>query len=235
MTIPEIKERIQAFVDAAKRAVTAGYDFIQIHAAHGYLIHEFLSPLSNQRDDEYGGNFENRTRFLKEIVKAIREVIPKEMPLFVRLSMSDFDSMSSWEVPEVARLSKELEDEYEVDMVNLSSGGLSPNQVIPSNWDFQLQMAKTIKDQTGIVCSAVGGVCNAETASRVVDEWKIEVVEIGKATLRGAFNPRCIAVDLKVIILFDISFIATYSSFQRKLALGQSYSCSFQVFVCLFL
>lgn len=235
LTIPEIKERIQAFVDAAKRAVAAGYDFIQIHAAHGYLIHEFLSPLSNQRDDEYGGNFENRTRFLKEIVKAIREVIPKEMPLFVRLSMSDFDSMSSWEVPEVARLSKELEDEYEVDMVNLSSGGLSPNQVIPSNWDFQLQMAKTIKDQTGIVCSAVGGVCNAETASRVVDEWKIEVVEIGKATLRGAFNPRCIAVDLKVIILFDISFIATYSSFQRKLALGKSYSCSFQVFVCLFL
>lgn len=200
LTIDEIQEHVQAFADAAKRAVTAGYDFIQIHGAHGFLIHEFLSPLSNHRTDEYGGSFENRTRFLKEIVKAVRSVIPSDMPLLVRLSMSDFVESSSWDIPEVARLSEELEKDYDVDMICFSSGGLSPHQVIPRNWDFQLQMAKTIKDQTGVVCSAVGGVCNAEIASRVVDEWGIEIVEIGKAVLRDAFNPRCIAVDLGVCV-----------------------------------
>ena len=162
-----------------------------------------MSPLSNHREDEYGGSFENRTRFLKEIVKAVRAVIPQEMPLFVRVSMSDFVEGSSWDLPEVAQLCEELERDYEVDMMNLSSGGVSPLQVIPSNWDFQLQMAKKIKEEKGVVCSAVGGVWNAEIATRVVDEWGIEVVEIGKAVLRDVFNPRAIAVELEVFSLFN--------------------------------
>lgn len=138
-------------------------------------------------------------------MKAIRAVIPKEMPLFVRVSMSDFVEGSSWDIPEVSRLCQELEKEYEVDMMNLSSGGVSAAQKIPTNWDFQLQMAKQIKDETHIVCSAVGGVCNAEIASRVVDEWGIEIVEIGKAALRDAFNPRSIAVDLEVHMDFVVN------------------------------
>ena len=198
LTVEEIKDIVQKFADAAHRAVEAGYDFIQIHGAHGFLIHEFLSPLSNTRTDEYGGSFENRTRFLKEIVTAIRKVIPEGMPLFVRLSMSDFVESSTWDIPEVEKLSVELINDYGVDMVNYSSGGLSYLQKLPREWDFQLTMADRIKKDIGIPCSAVGGVCDAATASRVVDEMGMEFVEIGKAAMRHAFNPRSIAVDLNV-------------------------------------
>lgn len=198
LTVEEIKDIVQKFADAARRAVEAGYDFIQIHGAHGFLIHEFLSPLSNTRTDEYGGSFENRTRFLKEIVTAVRKVIPEGMPLFVRLSMSDFVESSTWDIPEVEKLSMELIKDYGVDMINCSSGGLSYMQKLPREWDFQLTMADKIKKDTGIPCSAVGGVCDAATASRVVDEMGMEFVEIGKATMRHAFNPRAIAVDLNV-------------------------------------
>ena len=198
LTKEEIKGVVDAFVAAARRAVEAGYDFIQIHGAHGYLIHEFLSPLSNTRTDEYGGSYENRTRLLKEVVTAVRGVIPAGMPLFVRLSMSDFVESSSWDIPEVEKLSLELTKDFGVDMINFSSAGLSALQKLPREWDFQLTMAEQIKKDTGVVCSAVGGVATTETATRVVDEMGIEMVEVGKAAIRHAFNPRAVAVDLGV-------------------------------------
>ena len=198
LTKEDIKSVIDAFVAGARRSVEAGYDFIQIHAAHGYLIHEFLSPLSNARTDEYGGSYENRTRLLKEIVTAVRAAIPAGMPLFVRLSMSDFVETSSWDLPEVEKLSLELTKDFGVDMINLSSAGVSPLQELPREWDFQLTMAEKVKRETGVVCSAVGGVATTETARRVVDEMGIEVVEVGKAAIRHAFNPRAVAVDLEV-------------------------------------
>ena len=163
LTKEEIKEIVDAFAAAARRSVEAGYDFIQLHAAHGYLLHEFLSPLSNTRTDEYGGSYENRTRLLKEVVTAVRAAIPAGMPLFVRLSMSDFVESSS-----------------------------------PREWDFQLTMAEQVKKDTGVPCSAVGGVADTKTATRVVDEMGIEIVEVGKAAIRHAFSPRAVAVDLGV-------------------------------------
>ena len=195
LTVEEIHEMVTAFAAAAQRAVKAGYDFIEIHGAHGYLIHEFLSPLSNTRTDEYGGSFENRTRFLKEVVAAVRKVIPEGMPLFVRLSMSDFVKESSWDLEEVARLSEELVQKCGVDVIDFSSAGLSPLQQLPKNWDFQMLMAAELKKKTGVTCTAVGGVHDSASASRVVDELGIDVVEIGKATLRNVFNPRAVAVD----------------------------------------
>ena len=142
LTKEEIKEIVDAFAAAARRAVEAGYDFIQLHGAHGFLLHEFLSPLSNTRTDEYGGSYENRTRLLKEVVTAVRAAIPAGMPLFVRLSMSDFVESSSWDIPEVEKLALELTKDFGVDMVNLSSAGLSPLQKLPREWDFQLTMAE---------------------------------------------------------------------------------------------
>lgn len=198
LTKEEIKEIVDAFAAAARRSVEAGYDFIQLHAAHGYLLHEFLSPLSNTRTDEYGGSYENRTRLLKEVVTAVRAVIPAGMPLFVRLSMSDFVESSSWDIPEVEKLSLELTKDFGVDMVNLSSAGLSPLQKLPREWDFQLTMAEQVKKDTGVPCSAVGGVADTKTATRVVDEMGIEIVEVGKAAIRHAFSPRAVAVDLGV-------------------------------------
>ena len=198
LTKEEIKEIVDAFAAAARRSVEAGYDFIQLHAAHGYLLHEFLSPLSNTRTDEYGGSYENRTRLLKEVVTAVRAAIPAGMPLFVRLSMSDFVESSSWDIPEVEKLALELTKDFGVDMINLSSAGLSPLQKLPREWDFQLTMAEKVKKDTGVVCSAVGGVADTATATRVVDEMGIEVVEVGKAAIRHAFSPRAVAVDLGV-------------------------------------
>ena len=198
LTKEEIKEIVDAFAAAARRSVEAGYDFIQLHAAHGYLLHEFLSPLSNTRTDEYGGSYENRTRLLKEVVTAVRAAIPAGMPLFVRLSMSDFVESSSWDIPEVEKLALELTKDFGVDMVNLSSAGLSPLQKLPREWDFQLTMAEKVKKDIGVPCSAVGGVADTKTATRVVDEMGIEIVEVGKAAIRHAFSPRAVAVDLGV-------------------------------------
>ena len=148
--------------------------------------------------DEYGGSYENRTRLLKEVVTAVRAAIPAGMPLFVRLSMSDFVESSSWDIPEVEKLALELTKDFGVDMINLSSAGLSPLQKLPREWDFQLTMAEQVKKDTGVPCSAVGGVADTKTATRVVDEMGIEIVEVGKAAIRHAFSPRAVAVDLGV-------------------------------------
>ncbi|OAO13925.1 NADH-dependent flavin oxidoreductase [Blastocystis sp. ATCC 50177/Nand II] len=196
LTVEEIQEVVAAFAAAAKRAVACGYDFIEIHAAHGYLLHEFLSPLSNHRTDSYGGSFENRIRLVKEVACAVRKAIPEGMPLFVRISASDLVEGNSWDVPEAAKLCTELVQNCGVDMMDISSAGLSDQQVIPSNWDFQEQMSHTIKKETGVVCSAVGGICDAASASYVVDELGIDIVEIGKAALFHFFNPREIALQM---------------------------------------
>ena len=188
LTVEEIQEVVAAFAAAAKRAVACGYDFIEIHAAHGYLLHEFLSPLSNHRTDSYGGSFENRIRLVKEVACAVRKAIPEGMPLFVRISASDLVEGNSWDVPEAAKLCTELVQNCGVDMMDISSAGLSDQQVIPSNWDFQEQMSHTIKKETGVVCSAVGGICDAASASYVVDELGIDIVEIGKAALFHFFK-----------------------------------------------
>lgn len=133
LTVEEIQEVVAAFAAAAKRAVACGYDFIEIHAAHGYLLHEFLSPLSNHRTDSYGGSFENRIRLVKEVACAVRKAIPEGMPLFVRISASDLVEGNSWDVPEAAKLCTELVQNCGVDMMDISSAGLSDQQVIPSN------------------------------------------------------------------------------------------------------
>ena len=234
LTVEEIHKIVDAFRDAAKRAVTCGYDFIEIHAAHGYLLHEFLSPLSNTRTDAYGGSFENRIRLVKEVACAVRQAIPEGMPLFVRISASDLVGGSSWDVPEAAKLCAELVHNCGVDLMDISSAGLSDQQVIPKNWDFQEQMSHTIKKETGVVCSAVGGICDAESASYVVDELGIDVVEIGKAALFHTFNPREIALQMGVRIALLLSLVGPYDALQSRNCLGSSCASQLQELVCLF-
>lgn len=195
LSIDEIHEIVDAFAAAAKRAVAAGYDFIQIHAAHGYLLHEFLSPLSNHRTDEYGGSFENRIRIVHEVVQAVRAVIPEEMPLFIRISMSDLVE-GGWDMDQSCQLVDKLYEDG-IDGVDCSNGGTSPAQQIPKEWDFQVKMAVELKERTGALVFGSGGVGDAMSATYAVDQLELDAVDIGRATLRYAFNPYCIALDLE--------------------------------------
>lgn len=182
MSIEEIKKTVQAFADAAKRAVDAGFDLVEIHAAHGYLIHQFLSPLSNQRVDHYGGDFENRTRFLVQVVNAVRAAIPESMPLFVRISATDWVE-GGWDLPqsiELARILKHLG----VDHIDVSSGGLSEKQQISPAPGYQVPFAQAIKKEVDISTNAVGMIHDGVMANELVASGKVDAVMAARAFLR---------------------------------------------------
>lgn len=185
LTVAEIEVLAEAFSSAAKRAVVAGFDLVEIHAAHGYLFHQFYSPLSNQRRDDYGGSFENRIRFLLETIKAVRSVIPDAMPLFVRISASDWvdDGWSIEQSIELSRLMKELG----VDLVDVSSGGNLHNAPIKAVPGFQVPFAKAIREGASIPTSAVGLITEAKQADEIISSGKADAVFLARAMIR---NPR---------------------------------------------
>lgn len=188
MSLQQIEGFKTAFVEAVKRALKAGFDVIAIHAAHGYLIHQFLSPLSNQRSDSYGGTWDNRTKLVLEIVDLIRAIIPDTMPLFVRLSATDwFDNMKdefpeSWTVADSCKLAPLLVD-HGVDFIDVSSGGIHPKQStsIKSGPGYQVPFAQEIKKAIGdrAVVSAVGGIKTAALAEGYLNEG-VDVVMCGR-------------------------------------------------------
>ncbi|KAK4229062.1 hypothetical protein QBC38DRAFT_473619 [Podospora fimiseda] len=180
LTVQQIKSLVQSFVDAAKRAIAAGVDTIEIHGAHGYLISEFLSPISNQRTDDYGGSFTNRTRFLVEIIQAVRAVIPEEMPLLVRISATEwmeYTGQPSWDIEQSKQLAALLPD-LGVDLLDVSSGGNNPAQKIQLHTNYQIDLAGQIREhlnQQGkkLLIGAVGMISTAEIARSVVQDGKL--------------------------------------------------------------
>lgn len=188
MSKAQIQEVEEAFVAAAIRSVKAGFDVVEVHAAHGYLIHQFLSPLSNKRTDEYGGSWENRTRLTLEIVDLVRAAIPDTMPLFVRISATDwFDDMAdefpeSWTVADSVKLAPLLV-QHGVDFLDVSSGGVHPKQAtsIKSGPGYQAPFAQEIKKAVGdtMIVSAVGGIRTASLASQLVDDG-LDVIMCGR-------------------------------------------------------
>lgn len=184
LSISEIEELIASFAAAAKRAVAVGFDVIEIHAAHGYLIHQFYSPLSNHRTDEYGGSFENRIRFLLEITKAVKEVIGDKI-LFVRISATDW-MPGGWDISGSIELAKALKP-LGVDLIDVSSGGTSPDAKIPLTPGYQVEFASAIRDNAGIATSAVGLITEPEQANEIVASGKADAVMLARAMLR---NPR---------------------------------------------
>ena len=194
MTVDEIKKTVTAFADAAKRAVDAGFDLVEIHAAHGYLIHQFLSPLSNHRSDEYGGAFENRSRFLVEIVNAIRSVIPDSMPLFVRISATDWVD-GGWDLAQSIDLARVLKHTG-VDLIDVSSGGLSDQQKISPAPGYQVPFAEAIKNEVGIPVNAVGMIHEASFANELVSSGKVDAVMAARAFLRHPRWPFDVAAEL---------------------------------------
>ena len=185
LTQTEIKSLVVSFGVAAKNAIAAGFDLVEIHAAHGYLIHSFYSPLSNTRTDEYGGSYENRTRFLKEIVQEVRSSIPESMPLFVRISASDWTE-GGWTIDDSIRLAPEL-TALGVDLIDASSGGNVSGAKITVGPGYQAHFADAIKNSGGATTSAVGMITEAEQAEELVASGKTDAVMMAREFLR---NPR---------------------------------------------
>ena len=182
----EIKSIVEQFQSAATRALQAGFKVLEIHGAHGYLIHQFLSPFSNHRTDEYGGSFENRTRLLLEVVEAVQSVWPSNYPLFVRLSATDWTE-GGWNLEETVELCNILHQKG-VDLIDCSSGGNLPVAKIPVGPGFQVPFSEAIR-KTGILTSAVGLITKIEQINSILDEEKADMVFIGRELLRNPYFP----------------------------------------------
>jgi NADPH2 dehydrogenase len=183
MTHEEIKEVVQAFQDGARRAKMAGFDTIEIHGAHGYLIHEFLSPLSNKREDEYGGSFENRIRLLQEVIQAVKEVWPTELPIIVRLSATDF-SEGGITIEDTIQIVNTIK--RDVDMINVSTGALVPAriEIYPG---YQISYSERIKEECGIPTIAGGLITNYEMIQEILHNNRADYVYVGRELLRNPY------------------------------------------------
>ena len=205
MSKNDINKAIADFKSAAIRSIEAGFKLIEIHAAHGYLINEFLSPLSNHRADEYGGSFENRIRFLTEIVEAIRGVWKDEYPLFVRISSTDWVD-GGWTENDSVALVKILKTKG-VDLIDCSSGGNSSLQKIPVGSLYQVPFAEKIKKETGILTGAVGIITTAEEAEQILINHQADLVVLARQFLRDPYFPlhaaKALGVDIKWPVQYE--------------------------------
>ena len=189
-----IQQLIADFRAAAVHALAAGFRLIELHAAHGYLLHQFLSPLSNRREDEYGGSFENRTRLLREVVAAVREVWPAELPLWLRISATDW-AEGGWDIEQSVQLARELKP-LGVDLVDVSSGGLLPHVKVPVAPGYQVPFSAQIRREAGIATGAVGLITGSKQAAGIVANDEADVVLIARESLRDPYFPRRAAQEL---------------------------------------
>ncbi|GAB3163338.1 NADH:flavin oxidoreductase/NADH oxidase [Telluribacter humicola] len=194
----------QDFQDAAVRALQAGFKVVEIHAAHGYLLHEFLSPLSNQRNDQYGGSFENRIRLVKEVAEDIRKVWPEELPLFIRISASDWTD-GGWTIEESVALAKELKL-YGVDLVDCSSGGNVAQVRIPVGPNYQLPFAEQIKKKADIRTAAVGMITQTDQADEIIASGKADMVFLAREFLRDPYFPLHAAREQGVDVKWPVQY-----------------------------
>jgi 2,4-dienoyl-CoA reductase-like NADH-dependent reductase (Old Yellow Enzyme family) len=183
------------FIAATKRALAAGVEWLELHAAHGYLFHEFLSPLSNQRTDNYGGNFENRIRFVLETTRAVRAVWPDKFPLAVRLSAIDW-MPGGWEIEDSIELSKRLKAEG-VDLIDCSSGGGVPDAKIIVGAGYQVPFAERIRREAGIATAAVGQITEPTHADEIIRNGRADIVLLAREFLREPYWPRIAARALR--------------------------------------
>ena len=207
-----IQKVIADFRAAAGRALAAGYQVVELHAAHGYLLHEFLSPLSNQRTDEYGGSFENRIRLLLEVVAATREVWPDELPLLVRLSATDWTE-GGWNADETVQLAAILKTRG-VDLIDCSTGGNVPQAPIPVGPGYQVQFAERIKAEAGILTGAVGLITTPAEAEAILASGQADVVLLAREFLREPYFALTAAQDLGV----DVPWPAQYERAKPRVA-----------------
>ncbi len=187
LTVDEIRMLTAHFVTAAERALSAGFRVIEIHAAHGYLLHEFLSPLTNQRTDQYGGSFGKRIRFLTEVVVEVRKAIPEEMPLFVRISASDWAD-GGWTIEDSVRIAEVLKS-LGVDLIDCSSGGIVPNAKIEIGPGYQVPFARRIRQEAQIATGAVGMITEPQQAQAIIENGDADIVLLARELLRQPYWP----------------------------------------------
>ncbi|OOG66013.1 oxidoreductase [Rhodanobacter sp. B04] len=194
-----IQAVIADFRAAAQRALAAGFELIELHAAHGYLLHQFLSPLSNRREDAYGGSFENRSRLVREVIAAVREVWPAELPLWLRISATDWADAGGWDIEQSVQLAAQVK-QLGVDLIDVSSGGLLPHVTIPLKPGYQVPFAARIRREAGIATGAVGLITTAQHAADIVANGEADVVLIARESLRDPYFPRRAAqlLDAKI-------------------------------------
>ena len=187
MSKQDIASTITSFADAATRALAAGFRVVEIHAAHGYLAHEFLSPLSNQRQDEYGGSFENRTRIVREITQAIRRVWPEDRPLFTRISATDW-TPGGWDIEQSIELARQLKP-LGVDLIDCSSGGNVAVAKIPVGPGYQTPFAERIRKEAEILTGTVGMITTAIQAEHIIQTGQADAVLLAREMLRDPYFP----------------------------------------------
>jgi 2,4-dienoyl-CoA reductase-like NADH-dependent reductase (Old Yellow Enzyme family) len=189
LTVDQIGEVVAQFAAAARRALDAGFQVVEIHGAHGYLINEFLSPHSNHRTDQYGGSFENRSRFALEVVDAVRAVWPQELPLFFRISATDWlsenpnDAREGWTGADTVRLARELQA-HGVDLLDVSSGGNASRAAIPASPGYQVPFAARVRAETGLPVAAVGLITEPGQAEKLVANGEADAVLLARELLR---------------------------------------------------
>lgn len=205
MTTEDIGKTISDFANAAQRALCAGFKLVEIHAAHGYLIHEFLSPLSNRRTDKYGGCFENRIRFLLEIIEAVKKNWDKDYPLLVRISATDWAEEGGWDLAQSEMLASVLKDNG-VDLLDVSTGGLIPHVKIPVDYGYQLSFANQIRSKTNLPTGAVGMITNAVQAETILRNENADLIIMGRELLRNPYFPLHAAKELKEEITWPVQY-----------------------------
>lgn len=210
LTIQGIQKVVSDFQAAAKRALIAGFMVIEIHAAHGYLINEFLSPLTNQRNDKYGGPFENRIRLLLEIIAAIKKVWPENYPLFLRISSTDWVE-GGWTIDDSIALADVVKNQG-IDLIDCSSGGAVPEAKIPAAPGYQVPFAEAIKTKGGISTGAVGIIFTPQQAEEVITTGKADMVLLAREMLRDPYFPLRAAYELG----YDITWPVQYERARRK-------------------
>jgi len=204
MSKDDIAEVVQHFQDSARRALAAGFQVVEIHGAHGYLIHEFLSPLSNLREDEYGGDLNNRMRFLLEVTDAVRAVWPDSLPLFVRLSATDWTE-GGLTIEETVQIARELK-KHGVDLIDASSGGNVATAQIPVAPNYQVPFAERIRNEANIDTGAVGLITEPQQANEIISHERADLVFQARELLRDPYWPLHAARELH----YDIPWLPQY-------------------------
>jgi len=194
LSAAEIANVVRGFAAAARRARAAGFRVLEIHAAHGYLLHEFLSPLANRRSDRYGGAFENRVRIVEEVVTAVRDAWPESLPLFIRISATDW-AAGGWDIEQSVALARRLKP-LGVDLVDCSSGGAVPGASVPTGPAYQTPFAERIRRETGVLTGAVGMITTPAQAEQIIRTGQADLVLLARAMLRDPYWPLHAAQEL---------------------------------------
>lgn len=205
LTIEGIRSVAGAFGQAARRALQAGFDVVEIHGAHGYLIHEFLSPFSNHRQDEYGGSFENRTRIVREVVKAVRDAWPENLPLFLRISSTDWEE-GGWDPEQSVELARQAKP-MGVDLIDCSSGGNLPSAAIPAGPGFQTPFAERIRREAGMLTGAVGFITSPAQADHIIRNGQADIVLLAREMLRDPYWPLRAARELGYPTTWPVQYL----------------------------